>query len=349
MQTYSSTTAAALAQPESPAAFITNIAFGAMMTQALYVAAKLGIADLLIDKPQHISRLAVKTATDESSLYRVLRSLASIGVFDEVEPQMFALTPRAEVLTSNAANSMRNGAIFMGEAWHWQIWGNMMHSVKTGKTAWGYTHGAEVFDYFPAHPEHAAIFNCAMTDMSMSVAPMIVESYDFSNIETLADIAGGHGYLLAQILKANPKMNGILFDMPPVIEGAKELLEREAVSRRVECVAGDFFKQIPSADAYVLKHIIHDWDDERATLILKNICRAMNEDAKVLIIETVVPEGNTPHYSKLLDLEMLASPGGKERTTGEYKNLLAASGLLVSRIIPTPSPFSIIEAVKADA
>jgi hypothetical protein len=342
------TAAAPAAQPLQAEAFLTQMAFGAMMTQALYVAAKLGIADLLSAKPLPVSELAARTETHERSLYRVLRSLASVGVFEETDPQVFALTPLAEPLRSDAPNSMRGGLIFMGEQWHWSVWGEMMHSVRTGRPAWGHVHGAEVFEYFTANPPQAEIFNRAMTDMSAAIAPVIVEAYDFDGTGTLADIAGGHGYLLAQVLKAHPQMRGILFDMPPVVAGADALLEREGVSARVERVAGDFFAAVPrGADAYMMKHIIHDWDDERSVSILRNINSAMNADSRVLIIETVVPEGNEPHYSKLLDLEMLASPGGAERTAAEYRELLAAAGLRLARIVPTRSPFSIVEAVRA--
>ncbi len=335
-------------QQMPPEAFLTNLAFGAMMTQALYVAAKLGIADLLKDKPRSITELAAATDTHEGALYRVMRSLASVGVFAETDPKVFSLTPYAEPLRSDAPSSMRSGAIFMGEEWHWRVWSDMLYSVRTGKTAWGHVHGAEVFDYFEANREQAEIFNGAMTDMSAGTAPVVVEAYDFSNFKTIADIAGGHGYLLAQILKATPDLNGILFDMPQVIEGAGALLEKEDVANRVEKVAGSFFESVPSgADAYIMKHIIHDWDDARCVKILSNIHAAMSDGGKVLIVETVVPEGNAPHYSKLLDLEMLVSPGGAERTPEEYRALLAAAGFILTRIVPTKSPFSIIEAVKA--
>ncbi len=338
------------AQPLPPEAFLTQMAFGAMMTQALYVAARLKVADLLADKPQTISELAAATNTHERSLYRLLRSLASVGVFEETEPKVFKLTPYAEPLRSDVPNSMRNGAIFMGEEWHWRVWGDMLHSVQTGKPAWGHVHGTEVFDYFADNPRQAEIFNNAMTDMSVGTAPVVVEAYDFSGIKTLTDIAGGHGYLLAQVLKANPSVKGILFDVEPVIAGAGALLEEEGIAERVEKVSGDFFASVPKdADAYMMKHIIHDWDDECALKILQNINQAMSEDGKVLIIETVVPEGNEPHYSKLLDLEMLTSPGGIERTPGEYRELLAAAGFRLTRIIPTKSPFSIIEAVRERA
>lgn len=330
-----------------PEAILTNIAFNALTTQALYVAAKIKIADLLSDGEKTTAELAAATETHERALYRVLRSLASMGIFEETAPKTFANTYISELLRSDVPNTMRNGAIFMGEAWHYNVWANMLYSVKTGKPAWGHTHGKEVFDYFPENAEHSEIFNNAMTDMSAATAPVVVEAYDFSGIEKLADIAGGHGFLLSQILKANPEIKGILFDLPHVLAGADEILSRENVADRVEKVSGDFFAEVPSADAYIMKHIIHDWDDERSIKILQSIYRAMNPGGKLLIVETVVPEGNEPHYSKLLDLEMLTSPGGIERTAEEYRELLAHAGFALTKIVPTKSPFSIIEAVKA--
>jgi hypothetical protein len=335
--------AVAAAQPIPPEAHLTQLIFGALTTQALYVAAKLGIADLLAEEPRPVSELAAATGSHEQSLYRVLRSLESAGVFREIEPRVFALTELAEPLRADAPASMRNGVIFMGEAWHWRVWGEMLHSVRTGAPAWGHVHGAEVFDYFAAHPDHGEIFNSAMTDMSMGTAPAVVEAYDFSGAKTIADIAGGHGYLLSRVLAANPHARGILFDVNSVIAGAS--LEQDGIAERVEKIAGDFFREVPGgADVYMMKHIIHDWDDERAGLILRNIRRSMPPHGKVLLIETVVPEGAAPHYSKLLDLEMLVSPGGVERTAEEYRELLRGAGLRLTRIIPTRSPYSIIEA-----
>ena len=331
-----------------PEAFLSNIAFGALMTQALYVAAKLGIADLLAGGGKSIAELAAATEMNENALYRVLRSLAGSGIFRETESKVFVNTDYSEPLRSDAPNSMRNGVIFMGEDWHWSVWGNLSESVRTGKTAWGFTHGGkEVFDYFSENSRESEIFNKAMTDMSLGTAPPVVEAYDFSGFQTFADIAGGHGYLLAQILKSAPSVRGVLFDLPHVIAGADEMLEREGVSERVEKVGGDFFAEVPAADGYIMKHIIHDWDDERSIEILQSIRRAINDDGKLLIVEAVVPEGNEPHYSKLLDLEMLVSPGGVERTVDEYRELLASAGFRLTRVIPTKSPFSIIEAVKA--
>jgi hypothetical protein len=222
----------------------------------------------------------------------------------------------------------------------------MHYCVKTGKPAWGHVHGAEAFDYFADNEEESEIFNRAMTDLSVAAAPAVVEAYDFSEVGTLVDVAGGHGYLLAQVLKANPHIKGTLFDLPQVIAGAGLLLEKEGVSQRVEQVAGDFFDSVPEGeDAYMMKHIIHDWDDDRSVRLLNNIRAAMPPGGKFLIVETVVPEGNEPHYSKLMDLGMLVMPGGLERTAQEYRALLAESGLELNRIIPTRSSLSIIEAV----
>jgi O-methyltransferase/methyltransferase family protein len=335
-------------QAPPPAVFLTELAFGMKMTQALYVTAKLGIADLLCAGPRHVSQLAAATETSERSLYRVLRSLAAVGIFRETDPRVFDLTPYAEALRSNVPNSFRNGAIFMGEEWLWNVMGQMLYSVKTGKSAWARVHGSDAFEYLAKNPDHHEIFNRAMTEMTMSAAPAIVEAYDFSPFKTIVDIAGGHGYLLSQILKATPKLRGVLFDVEPVIAGAGTILEEEAVTDKVDLVAGNFFESVPSgADAYIMKHIIHDWDDELSNKILRNIARAMTSHAKLLIVEMVVPEGNEPHFSKVMDLGMLVLPGGVERTLTEYHTLLADAGLSLHRTIPTQTPLSIIEAVKA--
>jgi hypothetical protein len=336
-------------QPSSPPphAVLAQLANGAFVSQALYVAAKLGVADLLADGPRPVGELAAETSTHAGALHRVLRTLASVGVFREAEPKVFALTPLAEPLRTDATDSVRNLMIFEGEAWHWRVIGNMLYSVQTGRPAWGRTLGLEVFEYFAANPDSAKVFNATMTELSVSAAPAIIEAYDYSQFGTLVDVAGGHGYLLAQLLKATPRLRGILFDMPQVLEGASALLEREGVANRVERVSGDFFASVPQgADAYLMKHIIHDWDDDRSVALLRNVRAAMPDTGRVLIVEMVVPEPAEPHPSLLLDLEMLVSPGGVERTAAEYGDLLATAGLRLSRIVPTRSPFSIVEAVK---
>mgnify|MGYP000515864804 CR=1 FL=1 len=340
-------TPAATTQAPPPHAVLMQIASSAMFTQALGVAAELRIADLIHDGRKGVEELAEATGAHPRSLYRVLRALASIGIFTETSPRMFDNTPISALLRSGTPDSMRNTAIFMAAPWHYNVFSNMMHSVMTGESAWEKTHGQGCFEWFWTHPEPAHIFNNCMSELSYGAAPPLVEAYDFSGISTLADIAGGHGYLLSQILKANPGMRGILFDTGSVLDGADALLEHEGVSERVEKVSGDFFQEVPAADAYIMKHIIHDWDDQRAVMIMKNIHRAMIGDGKLLLAEMIVPEGNTPHPSKSLDLEMLVSPGGVERTEEEYRELFAAAGFRLNRIVPTRSPFSVLEGVKA--
>jgi O-methyltransferase domain len=327
--------------------FLLELAFAPLVAQALHVVAKLGVADALKEKPLSIKELAAVTNTNEGALYRVMRSLESFGIFEEIDPKVFALNSSAEPLRSDAPNSIRSGIVFMGEEWHWRVWGELLYSVQTGKPAWSKVHGKDCFDYFPEQPEHYEIFNRAMTEMSVSSAPSVVDAYDFSGIETIADIAGGHGFLLSQVLKANPHMKGILFDTPSVIGGGSQLLTREGVASRVEKVSGNFFVAVPGgADAYLMKHIIHDWDDGRSKLILQNINRVSKRNGKVLLVEIVVPEGSDQDLSKLMDLEMLVSPGGIERTGREYRQLLGHAGFRLTRIIPTNSAYSIIEAVK---
>jgi hypothetical protein len=341
--------AAALA-PEMPnEAVLGQIVMGAFASQAVYVAAKLGIADLLKENPRPVAELAAATETNAGALYRVLRALASIGVFTEIAPKVFGLTPFAEPLLSDRAGSMREMAIWMGEEAHWRVYGEMLYSVRTGKNAFERVHGQEPFPYlFETNRELGDIFNRAMTSFSASVAPAIAQGYDTTESKTLIDIAGGHGLLLAAFLKQNPNLQGVLFDVPTVIEGAGALLESEGVAARAETVAGDFFQSVPAGgDLYMMKHIIHDWDDERALKILKNIHSVMNAGGKVLIVEMVVREANEPDFSKIMDLEMLVTPGGVERTADEYRELLAQAGFRLTRIIPTASPYSIVEAEKA--
>ncbi len=324
-----------------------QLSMGAVVTQALFVAAKLSVADVLAAGEKHIDEIAIAADAHSPSLYRILRSLASLGVFTETKARTFANTPLSEVLRAEIPGSMRDSMIFMGEPWHYNVWGNMLYSAKTGGTAWKETYGEEVFDWFAKNPEASEIFNGCMSELSAGAAPAIVAAYDFSGIGTLADIAGGHGFLLSQILKANPEMKGILFDMERVVAGAREALRAFGVEDRVETVSGDFFSEVPVADAYIMKHIIHDWDDERAIKILQTIRRAMKDDGKLLLAEMVIPVGNEPHPGKMLDLEMLTSPGGMERNEAEYVELFERSGLRLNKVVLTASPFSVIEAVKA--
>jgi hypothetical protein len=342
-------TGAAMQSEVPPQAQLMNLVGGSFVSQAIYVAAKLGIADLLANEARSAADLARETEMHERSLYRLLRTLASVGVFRETEPKIFENTPVSESLKSNAEASLRDAAIWMGEEPHWRVYGNLMHSVKTGKPAWSEVHGEDVFPYlFGTNRELGDIFNRAMTSISAHMIQAMLAAYDFSQVKVLADIAGGYGHLLAGIMHDQPEIKGVLFDLVPVCEDAAKFLEKENVADRVEIICGNFFQSVPvSADVYMLKYIIHDWNDDECVTILKNIKAEMSDDAKIIIIETVIPEDNEPHFGKILDMEMLLSPGGIERTAGEFEQLLDDSGLKLNRIIPTQSMFSIVEAIKA--
>jgi hypothetical protein len=323
---------------------------GAWISQAIYVAAKLGIADLLKDGAKSSEALAKATDVDPDSLYRVLRALASIGLFAERENRHFELTPLAEYLQSDIPGSMRAIALMFGsEEWRWQPWGDILYSVKTGKPSFDHVFGMPVFAYLAQNPEAAAIFSEAMTSFTVMFSDAVIAAYDFSSIKTLVDVGGGQGSFLAAILKANPTLKGIVYDLPTVIAGAKPQIEASGLEGRCDMIAGDFFESVPAgADAYILKSVIHDWDDEHAIAILKNCHPAMTENGRLLLIENVLPSGNAPSFGKFLDLEMLLiTPGGRERTEAEFRNLFEAAGFNLTKITPTQSQLSVIEGVKA--
>ena len=327
-----------------PDATLMQMLFGAQMQRSICLAARLGLPDLLAAKAQTAQELAVKSGTHAPSLYRLLRTLASIGVFSETVENKFALTPISALLRSDTPHSMRDFAVMMGEDWLWQAWRELPYSVMTGGVAHEKAQGMGSFEFFQKNVEAGKVFNAAMTNLTRAIIPAVVQAYDFSRVGTLVDIAGGHGLLLSGILKANQHLHGVLFDLPFVIAGARHLLMEEGVSDRVELVPGDFFQSIPAgADAYVMKHIIHDWDDDASIRILKNVRSAMSENGRVLVIEMVIPQGSEPSPSKALDILMLVMEGGKERTKEEYAELLKAAGLALTAIIPTNSPYSVIE------
>lgn len=317
------------------------------ITQSLYVAAKLGIADLLKDGSKSCDELAGSLAVNSRSLYRLMRALASVGVFCENEQAYFSLTPLGACLQSDIPGSMRGVAIMSGEE-HYRAWGDLLYSIQTGANAFEYVYGVKVFPYFAQNPEVAKIFDQAMTSYSAVETAATIAGYDFSSIRKLVDVGGGHGSLIASILKANPGMLGVLFDLEPAIAGAKSAIEAHGVSQRCELVAGDFFESVPSGgDAYIFKHIIHSWDDERAIALLKNCHRAMAENGKVLVVEPVIPPGNDPFMGKFADLNMLVMcPGGCERTSAEYRALFDAAGFKMTKIFPTQLDVSVVEGVR---
>ena len=330
----------------SPAQHVLQLSTGYIVSAAIQVAVKLGVPDRLVAGPATTADLATGTGVKEDALYRVLRVLAMVGVFAETAPRTFALTPAAEVLCSGRPDSMRDTVLWMSDAFHFRIYAETLHSVRTGEPSVEKVTGLGAFDLFARDQELSAVFNNAMTSFSASIIPAVVNAYDFSSINTLVDVAGGHGEVLMNILEAHAGMRGVLFDLDHVITGAIPRIEGRALGSRCEVVSGDFFKAVPGGgDAYILKHIIHDWDDERATTILKNIRAVLQRkpNGRVLLLEAVIQAGNEPDFAKLLDLEMLVGPGGRERTADEFKALFVGAGFELARIVPTESPVCVLE------
>ncbi|MFL5732658.1 MAG: methyltransferase [Chloroflexia bacterium] len=320
---------------------------GFRVTQMIYVAAKLDIAGLLSSGPRSVQELARTTGTHRPSLYRLLRALASLGIFAQQEDGRFVLTPLAGLLQSGVPGSQRSRALNYGEHYTWSEWGELLHSVTTGETAANHLHGMDHWELRERNPELGAIFNDMMTDTTSSQAASIAEAYDFSEIGTLVDVGGGRGALIAAILQANPYLHGIVCDAPHVVQGARPTLEAAGVLDRCELAPCDFFASVPDGDAHILKMIIHDWDDERSTAILKSCRRAMPAHGRILLVEHVILPGNEPQPGKLLDLQMLVGLGGQERTKEEYGDLLARAGFKLTRVVPTRGEVSIIEARPA--
>ncbi len=327
-----------------PPVALLQLVTGYWVSQAIYVAAKLGIADLLKDGPKNDGELAKATGTHGRSLYRLLRALASVGVFAEAEDGRFGLTPLGECLQTGIPGSVRAITINHGERLY-RPWGELLHSVRTGEPA-----VKHVFECLAQNPESAAIFTEAMAEFTTQVSTAVVAAYDFSRCSKIVDVGGGNGTLLLSILQANPQMSGVLFDLPYVVEDARKHIAATDLTGRCEVVAGDFFASVPGGgDAYILKSIIHDWDDERALKILQNCHRAMAENGKLLLVEGVIPPGNEPFFGKLVDLNMLVMAGGGEHTEAEYRALFAAAGFTLTNVVPLQSPFSfsVIEGVRA--
>jgi len=316
-------------------------------TQAIYVAAKLAVADHLRDGPRSIAELATATGTHAPSLYRLMRALASIGVFAEDKSGRFALTPMAGALLTDAPHSIRAIAIMTGEDWWWRAWGQIHFSVQTGKSSFERVHGMRFFDYMEKNPEAGAVFDQAMSAYTGQTAVQVATAYPFHEAAILVDVGGGGGTLISTILAHHAQLRGIIYDLPATVEAAKQLLQSRGLSSRCQVLGGDFFEAIPEGgDTYLLQHVIHDWDDEHAKKILKNCHQAMPPNGKLLLVEMVIPSGNKPFLGKFLDLGVLMmESGARERTELEYRTLLSAAGFDVRKIRALPSPDSLIEAV----
>jgi SAM-dependent methyltransferase len=336
------------AEHEVPsAAAMMGLITGYWVSQAVGVVALLGVADQLSEGTRGSDELARAVGADPQALYRVLRLLASLGVFAEAAPGSFALTPLGETLRSDAPDSVRNFAITETAPGHWLPWGRLSDSVRSSQPMAREALGMELFDWYAQNPEEAGFFNAAMGNLSALAASELVRVYDFSAVRSVVDVGGAHGVLLTAILRANPAARGILFDLPHVIGTAEGAIAAEGLSQRCELVSGDFFEAVPEgADLHLLKQIVHDWDDEQATRLLQNCHRALNPVGKLLLIEMVIPPDNRPSPAQAMDLNMLVMLGGRERTEEEYERLFHAAGFQLERIIPTHSPFSVIEATQ---
>ncbi|MDC0708211.1 methyltransferase [Stigmatella sp. ncwal1] len=321
---------------------------GAWVTQALHAAAKLRLADFLAAGPLPVEELARQAGTETQTTARLLRTLAMFGVFSEVAPDQFALTPMSEHLRSDRPDSLYHWALMQGEAWHWQAWGGLAENVRTGHTAFELKHQLPLFEFLDQQPEAATLFNSAMAEMSSLAVKAIVQSYDFSAFRRVADVGGGEGILLQHLLEAHASVHGVLFDRPAALDKARARLKGTPLESRIEYQSGNFFETVPSgADAYVLKHILHDWNDVQAGKVLR-ACRAqLPRQGRLLAIEYVLPAGDAFSPGKLLDLEMMVVCGGQERTLEHWKSLMADNGLTLDRVIATPSGVSIIEASPA--
>lgn len=332
--------------PLRPSQDLRGMINGYRLSQAIHVAAVLGIADLLVSGPRPSDDLAQATETDPSSLYRLLCALAAAGVLHEAENQIFALTPVGECLRRDAPESLYGWAMFVGGANHWQLWSALEFGIRTGDNAFRHIYGTDSWTYRQRHPELGAEFDLAMSSIANLAMATLLPIFDFGRFTTIVDVGGGNGSLLAAILARYPATRGVLFDQQHVVASAGAALDRAGVADRCAIVSGDFFKEIPKhGDAYILKSIIHDWEDEKAIAILRNCRQAMPVGAALLAIERDLGSRNEMPESKFSDLNMLLGPGGRERSSEEYASLFKATGFEFVGLTRGSSGFGIFEGV----
>jgi SAM-dependent methyltransferase len=327
------------------AATVLQMIWGIHISRAVYVVAKLGIADLLAGGPMTAVQLAQATQAHEGSLYRMLRLLASLGVLTEHDHRAFSLTVLGERLRADVPASMRSWALMVESMGGIRAWEPIIETVRTGKPGLDIAHGVAWFEFLAAHPNLAQEFQSAMSERTAAFAPSVAAEYDFAPMQTVADIGGGKGTLLAVILRAHGHLRGILFDQPPVVADGAQVFGAAGVADRCKIVPGDFFQSVPDgADAYILANVLHDWDDANSVRILGACRRAMAKDGRVLIVERLIPDDPADAVPVLLsDLTMLVFTGGQERTNAEYGQLLAEAGLSLAKVQPVAPPYGVIE------
>jgi hypothetical protein len=331
---------------EAPTVALRRLVNGYQVTQAIHVAATLGIADLLRDGPRGGEELAEECSCDAPSLRRVLSALASVGVLHEGADGRFALTEVGACLRSDAPDPVGGWSAFVGRPYHFAAWSNLLHTVRTGENAFAAVHGTDVWDYRAAHAEEGAIFDRAMTDITRRANRHVLEAYDFSGLGSVVDVGGGQGALVAALLSAHPRMRGVVFDRPHVVADAPALLAEAGVADRCDVVGGSFFDDaLPAgADAYVLKAILHDWADGDALRIVRACRAAAPAHAVLLVVERDLGAANESPEAKFADLNMMVGPGGRERTGDEFAALLAEGGFALRRALPTAIGLTVFEA-----
>jgi hypothetical protein len=337
------------AQLQTPPAHvgILQLINGGYVAGAIACLAQLGIPDLIDGAPKSAEELASQIGADPRALYRLMRATASVGVLAEGPDGKFSQTPMSTVLRSNATPSLRSFAIMGGREWHGRGWSHLEYCVRTGKQALDKIYGMHIFDFLKQHPAEGQIFNDAMTELSMIDGPAIAEAYNFEGIRSIVDVAGGHGFLLATILEKNPHLRGTLYEAPHVVEGAANG-PLKPVMERCTLASGDMFSSVPAgADAYIMKHIIHDWPDDLCIQLLKACRKGVNANGRLLVVDSVIQPGNDFSPGKFLDLQMLIFPSGCERTEKQFSDLFVAAGWQLRRIIPTAASDSIVEGVPA--
>lgn len=336
-------------QPQKPPAHVgvMQLLSASYIAGAVSCLAQMGIPDLVEAGPKSAKELASQIGADPEALHRLMRATASVGVLSEGPDGKFSETPMSAVLRSNGKPSLRALAMMGGREWHGRGWSRLEYCVRTGKQALEQIYGAPIFEYFKQHPEEWQIFNDAMTSISAGDSPAVADAYSFEGIHSIVDVGGGHGLLLATILERNPQMKGTLYDEPQVVEGAKNG-PLKPLMERCTLASGDMFSSVPAgADAYIMKHIIHDWPDELCIKILKACRKGVNPGGKLLVVDDVIQPGNDFYPGKFLDLQMLIFPGGKERTEKQFRELFAAGDWKLSRVVPTVTPICIVEGIPA--
>jgi SAM-dependent methyltransferase len=332
----------------APHAQLIEMAIAIWRARALYAAAALRLPDLLAAGARSAEELAAETKTHAPSLYRLLRALAACGLFRELQPRMFVTTPLGAALQSGAPGAAHSTILTLAGDWQWKAWDHFLECLRTGEPGLKSATGKTLFDFLTANPVDGTHFDAAMVGMHGAVGPALLAAYDFSKFASVVDIGGGTGGLLAALLNSSVTQRGVLFEQPATAVLARAHFRKTGLAERCEAIEGDFFETIPAGhDAYILSHVLHDWDDDRCLSILRNCRRAIPPTGRLLIVEAVLPDGDAPHHGKLMDLLMLTITGGKERTAAEFADLLHGANFALARVIPTSTHQNIVEAMPA--